>query len=156
MHTNNMIIKIVSDDIYYWKIGLMMSLPVLYLRKMEIDEKMYISLKRPGCWRSSYHYYSKFGSEHLKMRLGTWLIAIALKKPTYNFPWKQAKEDNSKRTFLMIVNKLSVHHVVYVHRMNKFLKWTFVFSASQGYSLSKSVFSFCVFIRWSPTCNQKL
>lgn len=106
IHTNNMIIKIVSDDIYYWKIGLMISQPALPLREMEIDEKMYSSLKRSGCWRSSYHYYSKFGSEHLKMSQGTWLITIALKKPTDNFPWKQAKEDNSERTFLMIVNKL--------------------------------------------------
>lgn len=67
IYVNNMIIKIVFDDIYYWKLGLMIFEFVFYLREMERDEKMYSSLRRLGCWRSSYYYYSKFGLEYLKM-----------------------------------------------------------------------------------------
>lgn len=75
------------------------------------------------------------------MSLGTWLITIALKKLTNHFPWKQAKEDNSRRKFMMIFNKLSIHHDVYAHGMNKFLKETLVFNESHRCSLLKNLSS---------------
>lgn len=72
------------------------------------------------------------------MSLSTCLIAIDLKKPVNDFPWKKSKEDNSKRTFLITVNKLSASNDVNTHGINKFLKWTSEFNGSSGFFLRKN------------------